>query len=72
MTADQLKVGEIKTIQRICESPFSINFLEMGILPGKIIKLINKAPFHGPMAFLIGENIVALRRNEAVLIELKP
>ncbi|MFC4871428.1 FeoA family protein [Negadavirga shengliensis] len=71
MTADQLHLDEEKIIDSVNESPISINFLEMGILPGKTIKLISKAPFSGPKAFLIGGSIIALRRSEAVLIQLK-
>jgi ferrous iron transport protein A len=71
MTAAQLSLQQLATIESIQESDISINFLELGILPGKEIKLLKKAPFGGPMAFLIEENIIALRQQEAIMINLK-
>ncbi|WP_113924330.1 FeoA family protein [Cognataquiflexum aquatile] len=71
MTAAQLSLQQSATIESIQESDISINFLELGILPGKEIKLLKKAPFGGPMAFLIEENIIALRQQEAIMINLK-
>lgn len=71
MTAAQLSLQQLATIESIQESDISINFLELGILPGKEIRLLKKAPLGGPMAFEIEENIIALRKQEAVLINLK-
>jgi len=71
MTAAELSLQQSATIESIQESDISINFLELGILPGKEIKLLKKAPFGGPMAFLIEENIIALRQQEAIMINLK-
>lgn len=71
MTAAQLSLQQSATIESIGESDITINFLELGILPGKEIKLLKKAPFGGPMAFIIEENIIALRQQEAIMINLK-
>ncbi|MCH6232892.1 FeoA family protein [Cognataquiflexum rubidum] len=71
MTAAELSLQQSSIIESIRESDISINFLELGILPGKEIKLLKKAPFGGPMAFLIEENIIALRQQEAIMINLK-
>jgi ferrous iron transport protein A len=71
MTALQLKLDQSSVIDHITESDLTINFLEMGFLPGKEIKLLKKAPFGGPMAFLVDANIIALRRQEAELLQLK-
>jgi ferrous iron transport protein A len=71
MTAAQLSLQQSAIIESIGESDISINFLELGILPGKEIKLLKKAPFGGPMAFIIEENIVALRQQEAIMINLE-
>ena len=71
MTAAKLSLQQSSIIESIRESDISINFLELGILPGKEIKLLKKAPFGGPMAFVIEENIIALRQQEAIMINLK-
>ncbi len=72
MNAAQLNDGKARTIDNITASPLYIRLMEMGILPGKNIQLFKKAPFNGPMAFVIDENIIALRIEEAELINLKP
>jgi ferrous iron transport protein A len=70
-TAASLQHGEISVIERIEESPYSINFLEIGLLPGKQITMIHKAPFGGPIAFLVDGHMMALRQTEAELIRIK-
>ena len=71
MTAANLTLQQSAFIDSIGDTDISINFLELGILPGKEIKLLKKAPFGGPMAFLVEDNIIALRQQEAILINLK-
>lgn len=68
-----LKTSNIPTgirykIKEISESPLAVNFLEIGILPGKSIELVQRAPFGGPLAFLIDDNLIALRTDEANLV----
>lgn len=72
LTADQLAIGQNARLEEIKSSPLTINFLEMGFLPGKQLMVIKKAPFKGPIAFLIDGNIVALRTQEASLLEVSP
>jgi ferrous iron transport protein A len=45
--------------------------MELGFLPGKEITLKFSAPMGGPMAFKLDETILALRKNEASLIEVQ-
>lgn len=71
-TAALLRHGEQSVIERIEESPYSINFLEIGLLPGKQISVVQKAPFGGPIAFLVEGHMIALRRTEAELIKIQP
>lgn len=65
LTADQLAIGQNAKLEEIKSSPLTINFLEMGFLPGKVLRVIRKAPFKGPIAFLLDGNIIALRPYEA-------
>lgn len=69
-TLDQLKLGESGLIANIKPSEISIKLLEMGILPGKVIQYVFKAPFGDPMAVRISGCTLSLRLDEAKLIEL--
>ncbi|WP_209328914.1 FeoA family protein [Lunatimonas salinarum] len=66
----KIPFGTRYKIREIMESPLSINFLEIGILPGKSLQLIQRAPFGGPLAFLIDDHLIALREEEANLVVL--
>ncbi|MFD2201659.1 FeoA family protein [Shivajiella indica] len=59
-------------IESIQDSPFLVNFLEIGIFVGKRIKLLHKAPFSGPLAFEVEGNQVFMRKNEAKMIQVVP
>jgi ferrous iron transport protein A len=71
MTAANLSTDLLYEIVSIANTPLLVRMMEMGILPGKQIRLFKRAPFKGPMAFLIDGNIIALRIEEAALIQLK-
>lgn len=70
-TADQISVTQTAIIKEIIDSPLKINLMELGFMPGKTITLKYSAPMGGPMAFQIDETILALRKNEASLIEVQ-
>jgi len=70
-TAATLHQGEESVIESIGDSDYSINFLEIGLLPGKHITAIQKAPFGGPIAFLVEGHMMALRQSEAELVKIK-
>lgn len=71
MTASKLNPRQTYEIVSLSVTPLLVRMMEMGILPGKKIRLFKKAPFDGPMAFLIDGNIIALRIEEADLIQIK-
>jgi ferrous iron transport protein A len=71
MTAAEIPPKSIFTIDKIQDSPLSVNFLEIGLVPGKSIQFLQQAPFHGPIAFQVDDNILAIREQEAQLILVK-
>jgi ferrous iron transport protein A len=71
MTAAGLNNNSTYEIVSISKSDLMVRMMEMGVLPGKKISLLKKAPFKGPMAFIIDGNIIAMRIEEADLIQLK-
>ncbi len=71
MTASKMPITRSAIIREITDSPLKINLMELGFLPGKTITLHHSAPLGGPMAFRLEETLLALRKNEASLIEVQ-
>ncbi|MBY5950373.1 FeoA family protein [Algoriphagus sp. NF] len=71
MTADQLKISHSAIIEDLIDSPLKVNLMELGFLPGKKITLQFKAPSNGPLAFLLENTLLALRKQEAALLQVK-
>ncbi|MDQ3064172.1 MAG: ferrous iron transport protein A [Acidobacteriota bacterium] len=72
MTLDQLKIGHAATVTKI----FSTNaerrrLLDLGILPGTRIENVMPSPLGDPVAYRIRSAVVALRREQAQLIEVQ-
>jgi Fe2+ transport system protein FeoA len=72
MTLDQLKIGRAATVTKI----FSTNaerrrLLDLGILPGTRIENVMPSPLGDPVAYRIRSAVVALRREQAQLIEVE-
>lgn len=58
-------------IQEVLESDFDSKLMEYGIIPGAEIVVINKAPFNGPIYISIGQQKIAIRKEEASFITVK-
>jgi ferrous iron transport protein A len=70
MTADQLPLSTSARIEDLSESPYRVTLMELGFLPGKIITLQHRAPAQGPMAFKLDETVLALRKQEAAVLQV--
>ncbi|GHS87891.1 hypothetical protein FACS189487_04910 [Campylobacterota bacterium] len=65
-----LKVGDKATIAAIkCEGALKERFISMGIASGEQFEVIGKSARGVTLEIIIGNNRVALRRNEASAIE---
>lgn len=69
-TLDQLKPGEKGVISNIKSSNLTIKLLEMGLLPGKLVRYNFKAPLGDPISVQVSGYSLSLRLDEAYLIEL--
>jgi ferrous iron transport protein A len=71
-TLSKLKVGACGTIRQFTNDQMASKMLSMGILPGKILKLVRRAPFGGGLYIKVGDNNIAVRDVEAqnILIEI--
>jgi ferrous iron transport protein A len=78
MTQVRTKLGELKkgqsgSIVRVGgERELLARLLEMGLLEGSRVELVHEAPFGGdPVAVRVRGALIALRRNEANLVEVE-
>lgn len=67
-TADMAIPHQEMEVEEIKDSDISIKLLEMGIMPGKTLTLLYIAPLGDPLAFQLGDSMIALRKQEAKLI----
>ena len=67
-----VKVGTSGTIRQFTDDFMASKMLSMGILPGKALKLIRRAPFGGGLYIKVEDNNIAVRDIEAqnILIEI--
>lgn len=72
MTLDSLKTGKIATITAIRSTDAERRRLfDLGILPGTKIESVMPSPLGDPVAYRVRNSVVALRREQAALIEIE-
>ena len=65
-TLADLKRGEAASIQSFSEPELSLKLLEMGCLPGSVVRLEAVAPFGDPLCVILdGQYCLSLRKSEA-------
>ncbi len=70
-TLAKLKIGvEAKVTKILGDSAISRRLMEMGIVPGVLVKIIKTAPFGDPIQIKIRGYDLAMRRSEAETIEV--
>lgn len=67
-TLADLKVGESAVIQNLTESEIQTSLMEMGLLPGVAVQLLHIAPLGDPIAVLVEDYQLSLRKAEASLV----
>jgi ferrous iron transport protein A len=70
-TVADLRVGESGVILGFINSTLTLKLLEMGFLPGSIVKLNFKAPLGDPISVRISGYNVSIRLDEAAMISLQ-
>ena len=63
-----IKENQSGIINNVIVNPLISKLFEFGLLPGASFKVLNIAPFNGPISILIEDTRVALRRKEAQFI----
>ena len=69
---DKLALGQRAIIKSIETDKLPLKLMEMGCLPGNEISLLNLAPFQDPMYLKIDESHLAIRKEVAQYIMVKP
>ena len=63
-----IKNGEFVIVREIGESSLKVKLIEMGLILGKQIEVLYRAPFGGPIAIDVEGYVLSLRRDEAKMI----
>lgn len=70
LTLDLLPLNQTATIHAMHHSGLTPKLVEMGLYPGKKIKILFKAPFGDPIAIDVDGYTLSLRKSEASQIEM--
>ncbi|MBC7424914.1 MAG: ferrous iron transport protein A [Bacteroidia bacterium] len=70
MLASELNIGERAVISKVGDGALALKLMEMGCYEGEQIRVKFKAPFGDPIAFEISGYHLALRKDEAQLLEV--
>jgi len=70
LTLDKLQLNFMATVKSISINSLSPKLLDMGLFPGKEIRVVFKAPFGDPIAVDVEGYILSLRKDEASLVEV--
>ncbi len=70
----KIKNGETAIVCQIEESSLKVKLMEMGLIEGKELQVLYRAPFSSMMAIDVGGYVLSLRKDEAnlIMVELKP
>ncbi len=69
-TLNQVPRHQKLMIKAVNGEDLKLRLLELGFAVGEVIQVLNKAPFNGAIAVQLQQTTVALRTNEANLIQV--
>lgn len=70
-TLDKLLVNQSAEIKSVGNGPNRDKLFDMGLYPGQVIQMINKAPFGDPVAVKLNSGMLMLRVAEASNIQVE-
>lgn len=71
MQLSELRAGQVAVIKSLGDHPISNKLLEMGCLPGEMLRVRRIAPLGDPMAIEVLGYELAMRLDEAAAIEVE-
>ena len=73
ITLDKLEIGQLAMVKTVKgEGSRRQHFLDMGVIPDVVVKLVKYAPMGDPMEVMIHGYSLTLRKADAKLIEVEP
>lgn len=70
-TLDSIALHQLVEIASIASGAIAPKLSEMGLSKGQKIKAIFKAPLGDPIAYEINGNIISMRQEEAMYVEVQ-
>ena len=70
MKLSQCAIGQQGVIKEFTDLEMSVKLMEMGCLPGELVRVERVAPFGDPIAVTVSGYQLSLRKREASTIEL--
>jgi len=67
----ELKAGQEALIDSFTDYELSLKLLEMGCIPGEMIRVTRIAPLGDPMAIWVSGYQLSLRKDEAATVRVK-
>lgn len=58
------------TVTNVLSGDLQSRLVDMGVIPGQVVRLLFKAPFGNPLAIEVGDYVLSLRKEEAALVEV--
>jgi ferrous iron transport protein A len=72
MNLSQLALGQEAIIQSIDDQDVYLKLLDLGCLPGELVRLEFIAPFGDPLAIQVAGSTLSLRKTDAQTIQIRP
>jgi Fe2+ transport system protein FeoA len=69
-TLSKIKNGETVIVRHIEASSLKVKLMEMGLIEGKELRVLYRAPLGDPMAIDVEGYVLSLRNDEADLISV--
>ncbi|MBL4863200.1 MAG: ferrous iron transport protein A [Crocinitomicaceae bacterium] len=66
-----ISIGESAIIEAVEESFLKVKLMEMGLIEGKRLRVLFRAPLGDPMAIDVDGYVLSLRNDEADLISVQ-
>lgn len=71
-TLDQIPPKKKVIIKKIqLETPYMIRLMEMGIIPGETVEILQTAPLGDPIEISVMGYTLCIRKKEAALVEVE-
>lgn len=63
--------GQSAMVEEVQKSLLKVKLMEMGVVKGKLLKVLYRAPFGDPIAVDVDGYVLSLRKDEAALVTVQ-